>query len=548
MGDVVNRRETRVGRENEPTAAGVGVSVVMTTYNENPRYLAEAIESVLSQTVPADEIIVVDDGSATRDPAPVLARYPQLTVIRQSHRGLAGARNTGWRAASGKYVVFLDSDDRLMPEALAFNLRRFASEPRSAFVYGDHRLIDGEGRPITYVTMPRPGSDPYATMLQGNCIGMHATVMYRRQVLEAVGGFDESLPSCEDYDLYLRIARSHTVASGREMVAEYRRHDANMSRDLVKMLRTALQVLAKQQAVARANPAHRKAYEQGRSAWKAFYVEQQLRRVRDAIRQREPVGPPLRDSLRIWMLAPWAVPGTVIRQLGSRLRARVGRRRVDFGSLGGLEPVSREFGFDRGKPVDRRYIEQFLLGHKYDIRGHVLEVGDSTYTREYGEDRVSRSDVLHIDPGAKQATWIADLADGRELPSNTFDCVILTQTLHLIFDLARAVATLHRILKPGGVALVTVPGVSSVDRGEWGRTWYWSMTAASLERLLSGRFASRDISVSVFGNVKSAVAFLHGLAEHELRPPELDACDPQYPVIVAARVVKGPEASDAPRP
>lgn len=544
MGDVVTSREARAGREIEPVAGGV--SVVITTYNENPRYLAEAIESVLAQTVPAGEIIVVDDGSSTRDPAPVLARYPQLTVIRQSNRGLAGARNAGWRAARGEYIVFLDSDDRLTPEALASNLRRFDSEPKSAFVYGDHRLIDGEGRPITYVTMPRPGSDPYATMLQGNCIGMHATVMYRRQVLEAIGGFDESLPSCEDYDLYLRIARSRPIARGGEMIAEYRRHDANMSRDLVMMLRTALLVLAKQRAVARTTPAHRRAYQQGRSAWKTFYVEQQLRRVRDAIRQHEPAGPPLRDALRIWTLAPWAVPGTVLRQLVIQLRARAGKHRIDFGSLGGVEPISREFGFDRGTPVDRRYIAQFLLGHEYDVRGHVLEVGDNAYTLEYGGDRVSRSDVLHVDPAAKQATWIADLADGRELPSNTFDCVILTQTLHLIFDLPKAVATLHRILKPGGVGLLTVPGVSSVDRGEWGRTWFWSMSAASLERLLTGRFASRDVSVSTFGNVKSAVAFLHGLAEHELRPPELDVCDPQYPVIVAARVVKGAEKTDAP--
>src|SRR5690348_130160 len=113
------------------------VSVVITTYN-HARFLGEAIESVLAQTVPPFEVIVVDDGS-TDDPAAVVRRYPQLRLIRQRNQGLAAARNTGWRASGGSYLVFLDADDRLLPNALAANLRRLAEWPECAFAYGAYR-------------------------------------------------------------------------------------------------------------------------------------------------------------------------------------------------------------------------------------------------------------------------------------------------------------------------------------------------------------------------------------------------------------------------
>jgi SAM-dependent methyltransferase len=119
-----------------------------------------------------------------------------------------------------------------------------------------------------------------------------------------------------------------------------------------------------------------------------------------------------------------------------------------------------------------------------------------------------------------------------------FDCIVLTQTLHLIFDMRMAVATLHRLLKPGGVVLITVPGVSSIDHDEWGENWYWSLTPTALRCLLEERFPSERVTMAVYGNVLAAIAFLHGLAQDELSPGELNVCDPHYPVIVAARAVK----------
>ena len=115
--------------------------------------------------------------------------------------------------------------------------------------------------------------------------------------------------------------------------------------------------------------------------------------------------------------------------------------RVTFGDLRRTRPIDPYFGWQRGQPIDRYYIERFLASHGSDVRGRVLEVGDATYTRRFGEDRVTRSDVLHVDPDAPQATIVADLADAAHIPADNFDCIILTQTLHLIFDVRAAVAT-----------------------------------------------------------------------------------------------------------
>lgn len=204
---------------------------------------------------------------------------------------------------------------------------------------------------------------------------------------------------------------------------------------------------------------------------------------------------------------------------------------VRFGSLRRTEPVSRLYGWDRGRPVDRHYIENFLAAQGSLITGAVLEIGERTYTERFGHD-VSRADMLHVDQ-VDGATYVADLTDAPEVPSDSYDCVILTQTLHLIFDMSAALRTIQRILKPGGVLLCTVPGISQVADGDWNKTWYWSLTPLATKRLLSAHFPPEAVDVQAFGNVLSATAFLQGLADRELRPKELAVADPEYPVVVA---------------
>ncbi|RJT32705.1 glycosyltransferase [Mesorhizobium waimense] len=514
--------------------AAYSVSVVITTYN-HARFLAEAIDSVRNQTVKPDEIIIVDDGSSD-DPESVVRRYDDVHYIRQKNQGLAAARDTGMTAARGEFIAFLDADDRLRPVALATNLALFHDNPDCALVYGAYRDIDEAGAVRNTVPLRSAGADPYAGFLTGNLIGMHATVLYRRRTLEAAGGFDRSLRACEDYDVYLRLSRANKVACTPECLADYRRHASNMSKSNPMMLRAALKVLRRQRNVAQTNPDWAAAYRQGVEKWKLYYTDMQLAQLGTALRSRSSLVGQLSSTIAVSLAAPLQT-AVMVRH---RFRRRSSRHRSSawFGDLERTVPFSTEFGFDRGKPVDRRYVETFLASCSLNISGRVLEVGDNAYTMRFGGSRVTTSEVLNRYAGHPLTTYVGDLANSEDLPSETFDCIVLTQTLHLVFDLPAAVATLWRILKPGGVLLITVPWVSPIDRGEWGGSWYWSITPAALRRLLSDRFGAKNVEVSHYGSAYSATGFLYGLAEHELNSALLDVNDPNCPVIVAARAFR----------
>lgn len=203
-----------------------------------------------------------------------------------------------------------------------------------------------------------------------------------------------------------------------------------------------------------------------------------------------------------------------------------------------IEPISRFFGYDRGTPIDRPFIEGFLEKNRQDICGRVLEVGDNSYTKQYGGNRVIKSDVLHVKEGSPGATIIGDLSHAPQIPDNIFDCLILTQLLVVIFDLQATVATIHRILKPGGVALITVPGISNIDKGEWRDNWMWSFTPNSLRQLLLLKFSKEKIEVSSKGNVFTSISFLQGLSSEDLKCFPATPDDPHYPQTVLGRAVK----------
>lgn len=214
--------------------------------------------------------------------------------------------------------------------------------------------------------------------------------------------------------------------------------------------------------------------------------------------------------------------------------------RIDLGELRRVTPVSTNWGFDRGLPIDRYYIEKFLSANASDITGRVLEVRDNNYTTKFGGERVTKSDVLHVRTDNPRATIVADLTDAPQIASGTFDCIILTQTLQFIYDSRAAIETLHRILKPGGVLLVTVPGISKVSRSDterWGD--YWRFTSQSITRLFTG-VADWKMETKAFGNVLAASSQLYGIAADELSADELDYPDQDYEVIIALRLQKGP--------
>ena len=207
-----------------------------------------------------------------------------------------------------------------------------------------------------------------------------------------------------------------------------------------------------------------------------------------------------------------------------------------LGTIRSTKPLSDHYGRDRGTPVDRYYIEQFLAVERAAIRGRVLEVMNRDYTARFGA-AVDSSDVLDIDPGNPEATIVGDLTSADAVPTGSFDCFILTQTLQYIYDLKAAVAHAHRILAPGGTLLCTVPVVSRIDRRAR-ESEYWRLTAAACSRLFGDVFPSNNVAVRERGNVLAAVAFLVGMAAEELATRKLERDDPFFPLVVTVRATK----------
>lgn len=212
---------------------------------------------------------------------------------------------------------------------------------------------------------------------------------------------------------------------------------------------------------------------------------------------------------------------------------------VNFGDLRRLEPLTRSFGYDRGQPIDRYYIEKFLEKNSKHIAGAVLEIGDNRYTKRFGGSAVTRSEVLDQPHADSDPTIIADLTHADHLPSESFDCIILIQTLQFIYDAHAAVKTLHRMLRPGGVLLASLPVVSPVSRYDMDR-WgdYWRFTNASAKKLFGDIFSRPNVQVNAHGNVLVAMAFLLGMASGELTPEELDFNDRDYETLLTLKALK----------
>jgi SAM-dependent methyltransferase len=236
---------------------------------------------------------------------------------------------------------------------------------------------------------------------------------------------------------------------------------------------------------------------------------------------------------------------TVLRSSKRRLRHRWSRTAPARANVGRrTAPVSHVYGFDRGTPIDRYYIEGFLQrfasfsGYTQGtLRGRVLEIGGRDYADRFAAG--AQIDVLHENDANPEATIVGDITAPGTLPENTYDCIICTQTLPVIWDVPAALAEMHRGLKPGGVLLATVPGITKAllpDRDHWGD--WWRFTGPSLRRLCAEAFGAEGVHVETYGNLLSATLFLHGYASDELTPAELDLRDPDFEVTIAVRATK----------
>ena len=241
------------------------ITVVITCFNHG-RFLSKAIESVLSQTHPCVEIIVVDDGS-TDNTKEVATKYPSVKYIFQANAGVSAARNTGIDHSSGDFILFLDADDWLLPDGLSANYRLF-NDPNIAFVSGAYKAFKAATGKIIDI-QAEVNEQHFNRLLEFNYIAMIATVLFRRRVLEQFR-FDTSLGACEDYDLYLKIARKYPVLHHTEFIAVYYFHENNMSYDTVKMMNAAVQVIKRQEPYL-ITEEERKSLKKGVADWKLYY-------------------------------------------------------------------------------------------------------------------------------------------------------------------------------------------------------------------------------------------------------------------------------------
>ncbi|HTO11120.1 MAG TPA: glycosyltransferase, partial [Candidatus Binatia bacterium] len=482
-------------------SADVAVVVVC---HDLGRTLEAAVDSVLAQTRPAAEIVVVDDGSTdvyTRGVVARLAR-PRTRVVSQPNAGPAAARAHGVGLTSAPYLVLLDADDRLAPTYLERAAARLDADPGLHFV---SCAMQAAHRPES---VWRPPACTLAEQLGRGAL--HISTLVRRTVWDAVGGLDPALPVCEDTDFWVAaLARGFRGEVLEEPLLIYGRRPGSRSQRgfVADVYAGAMRAIYLKHAPAVAANARSILLARESALLEQRAHRDHLARRRQGLEQ-ELAG--LRSQI--------AAAAGALRQRG--------REPVEWGDLARLTPLSPFWGVERGRPLDRPLLEGFLERHREDIRGRVLEVKDPGYTEMFGGDRVSRSDVLDIDPTNPRATIVADLARAEAIPSETYDCVILTQTLALVYDVRAALGHAVRVLKPGGVLLCTLGAVGRVDPESGADGDFWRFTEASVRRLLAEHLPAEAFEVTPVGNVHLCAAFLYGLSLDETTAAARDVTDP----------------------
>jgi glycosyltransferase involved in cell wall biosynthesis/SAM-dependent methyltransferase len=535
---------------------------VVTIFRDAERFLDEAIRSVFRQIYSNWELLLVDDGSAdsssrlaTRwaEQNPRRVRY--LTHPDRANHGMSASRNLGVQHAHGAYVAFLDADDVWLPAKLAEQVAILESQPEVAMIYGlsqwwyswTGRLQD-EARDFVHPLGVPPGRilQPPELVVrfflrQDAAIPSPSSILVRRSIIDRVNGFEDAFTGLyEDQAFYSKICLQAPIIASDTCWARYRQHpdssvsNADRAGKAYSARLTFLNWLAAYIQQAGMGYAAIEQALQG-EIWRCRHPRLH-RLVTRAGHARLPL-----LGVPFWRIGRRIIPALLREWVLARLTGREYRPPpgwVHLGHLRRLRPIGQDFGFGRGLPVDRYYIEQFLATHADDIRGRVLEIADDTYARRFGGNRVTSTEVLHVTGADGPATIVADLTDASNIASASFDCVILTQTLQFIYDVRRALATVQRILRPGGVVLATLPGITQISRYDmerWGQ--FWSFTTLSAQHLFAEVFPM-SVQVEAYGNVLAAVAFLHGLASHEIGRAALDHGDPDYQLIIGVRAAK----------
>ncbi|MEY3869707.1 MAG: hypothetical protein RLZZ338_3598 [Cyanobacteriota bacterium] len=520
---------------------------IITIFLNGELFIEDAIASILTQTYSNWELLLVDDGS-TDNSTEIAQRYAEKYPEKISYlehdghqnRGMSASRNLGITRAQGTYIGFLDCDDLWMPKKLEQQVAIMETYPEIALVGGrtkwwyswtgnkeekNRDFLQKFDLPLNTIIQP---PDLLLLFLQDEWASL-CDILVRQSSVEAVGGYEVSFRGMyEDQAFHAKLCLKFPAFLSSECWYLYRQHP---------------------QACCSVSHSTGKTYTARKKflTWLEEYLSQQEKKypILDQVVQKLLRETPAPLVLKISQkVQPWKKTmnhllkriGTLKNLLGGQFPHPVGW--VNFGSFQKVTPISREFGYDRGLPIDRYYIEKFLNYHAGDIQGRVLEIGDDSYTRKFGGNRVTTRDVLHVKEGNPLATFVGDLTNADQIPSDTFDCFILTQTLHLVYDFRLAMQTIYRILKPGGVVLLTVPGISQLATDEWASYWCWSFTSYSAQRLFEEFFAPENIQLEINGNVKTSVAFLEGVSADELTEEDLDYKDHCYQLLITVRAMK----------
>jgi len=484
------------------------------------RFLEESLRGVEGQTRPPAEYILVDDGSTDPLSLQVLARVEKAgrwRLVRTPNRGVSAARNLGFGLSTAPLVAFLDGDDIFDECWLEKAGSLLEDNPNLDFVSS---AMEAFGAADYFWRPPDP------ELVESICFGVpHMSSLMRRELIEAVGGFDEEIRSYEELDFWTRVLAegfSGTVLG--DISLKYRTRENSLYHEAIREHRKKMEAFFKRhQDLIRD---HQKEILQRREA---FLLSQRDHQRHVSFRKEE-----LEAEID-------AINHKII-EVENRLAAR-GEDSVDFGDLRRTRPISPWWGLDRGRPLDRFYIEAFLNRFAGDIRGRVLEIKDPGYTRLFGGDHVEDSLILDIDPTNPQATIYGDLSMPGVLEEGKLDCFILTQTLNIIYDFRSALVQSLRALRPGGVLLCTVSALNRISYEDGGLDGdYWRFTEASLRRLFAEFLPPENFEIIGYGNVLSCTALLYGLALHELSREELEEHDPFFPLVYGVRAVRPKES------
>ncbi len=543
-------------------------------FRNTQKFIEEAIQSVFVQTYDNWELLLVDDGSTdgSREIAQSYAiKYPEKVryLEHENHQnlGVSAARNLGVARAKGDYIAFLGADAVWLPHKLQQQIAILESIPQAAMLYGRTlRWYSWTCQPeylerdcltdlaVEHNILVQPPNLIALFLEKEDTIPSISSVLICRKVFDKLGGFEESFRDrYADMVFYTKVLLHFPVFVSGQCWDRYRDHKYNtccVAKNTAKL------------NFARTNPAreiflkwieeylyqHSARYS---DAWDVLQQQlfpyrypqryEMIERSQHLLRQIKGIGQrigqlTLPDRLHHWLR--FQQHKRQFHQQRHNYISQVGW--VRFGDLRRVTPIESDFGRKRGKPIDQYYIEKFLKSHTDDIQGWVLEISDNYYTSMFGGDRVTKSDVMQVIDGPL-VNIVADLTDCSEeqIASNTYDCIILTQTLPFIYDVRAALKTLYRILKPKGVLLTTFAGISQINPEDvelWGE--YWRFTKLSSGLLFEEFFPPEHLTVEAYGNVFTAITFLHGFATEELRQEELDYHDPNYEVLIAVRAVK----------